>query len=543
MATDKPSLRNGGMKVCYHGLMKKVMLVLGLVLILILIRSINLLKLPLYLDEGLYISWAHLFSSDLSFAYVSLQDGKTPLFIWLTAALNPLVDNYLLAGRLISVIAGAITALCWMIILKKYTDDKTVFFFWLLFLLAPFGFLIERMAFVDSLLVAFGSLSLMCWITAFHFFKEKKSILPGILLALISGIILGIAYMTKTSARLYLIAEMVLGIIWIFPFIKQFKVRAILLASGGLLVLWLSYQELIGYMRVGAHRFWSAIALKEHELTFSLPDIINIFFKTHDFSAYLRNLPFIGQYFLVYFGVILILAFLGLAVILKNKLKVYWLVIYIAILFFGIFLSGKMTASRYFYMLVPATLALAAFGAVKIWQLKSRLGRLFLLFCLVVLMGQDLLMLINPLQAFYSTDDQGYLLGSELSAFGLDQTITELKPLKTQVIVAVSGTWGVQDGIITLLKQQGIDAMPLNSWLQESNKDQFGNCQRDQRLIENHCYKLNIQPVLDSQKAFKFLYLTRAADNIAVLDNFGVIKDKQVFKRPLGDSSTYLIKL
>jgi len=119
--------------------------ILVLILLLIVLRFSFILKSPLYLDEGIY----------------SLQDGKTPLFFWMIYVFGPLINNYLLAGRLISIFAGLVTAGCWMIIFFNYFNLRKSIIYLFLFLIAPYGFLVERMALSDSLLMAFASLSLM----------------------------------------------------------------------------------------------------------------------------------------------------------------------------------------------------------------------------------------------------------------------------------------------------------------------------------------------------------------------------------------------
>src|SRR5690606_16845113 len=101
---------------------------------------------------------------------VSMQDGKTPLFIWLTTIINPLFNNFLFSGRLVSVAASLVSLICWLIIGYKILGKKALPFIIIIFLAAPFNVLISRLAFVDSLLIATGSLSIL-----FLYFSKESA--------------------------------------------------------------------------------------------------------------------------------------------------------------------------------------------------------------------------------------------------------------------------------------------------------------------------------------------------------------------------------
>lgn len=69
-------------------------------------RLINLTILPIFTDEAIYIRWGQIVLGDPVWKFISLTDGKQPLFIWLMAPLLKVITDPLVAGRLVSIISG-----------------------------------------------------------------------------------------------------------------------------------------------------------------------------------------------------------------------------------------------------------------------------------------------------------------------------------------------------------------------------------------------------------------------------------------------------
>lgn len=496
----------------------------ALPIILILVRLINLLGLSLYLDEGIYIFWAKLFSVDQSFAYAPLTDGKTPLFMWLVAGIYPIFHDFLYSGRFISVISGGIALLSWMIILYSEVNKKTVFWFWLLFLLVPYAFLIERMAFADSLLTAFVSLTTMCLVLSF---KNTHSLKKWWLVAIggfFSGVSLGLAYFTKTSARAFLVVLLIVSLIWIIKSIIQKKYLSAFGAFLSAGIMYLIYHELISDLRIGAQRFWGMIDIKEAELTYTLPQIFDTFFIKHNLLfIYQGSIPYLSSYFAVYLGVLILPAIIGIIWIFKFKRNLLWIFIYFFIATLGIFLSARMMSSRYFYPVVPSFIALAAFGAIQLWE-KIKYGKFFLGIILLILFIQSSFFLINPLQAFYSYDDRDFFVAGYTTALGLMEIKKELEASSSDTVIGVSGIWGIPEGATVVLSDIGIETVGLSNWLGGNN--------------------VNLANLVNNPKPNKYLYLTLDETNALIVlgnkYNYTIINE---FIRPISGSRVYLIKL
>ena len=141
-----------------------------------LTHIIALTELPVFADEAIYIRWAQLIIDDWKqYLFFSMNDGKTPLFIWLiTSALN-LWKDPLHAGRMISVIVGIFQigiAIKTVEKLKGGLVAQMLAAFSVMFL--PFWYFHHRMALMDALLTLFLSCSFLFLIKAQLEKKETK---------------------------------------------------------------------------------------------------------------------------------------------------------------------------------------------------------------------------------------------------------------------------------------------------------------------------------------------------------------------------------
>src|SRR3990167_6425859 len=72
-------------------------------------RLTFLTKIPIFTDEAIYIRWGQIALQDPVHRFISLEDGKQPLFIWLMLPALKWIADPLVAGRLVSVAAGFIS--------------------------------------------------------------------------------------------------------------------------------------------------------------------------------------------------------------------------------------------------------------------------------------------------------------------------------------------------------------------------------------------------------------------------------------------------
>lgn len=513
-----------------------------LLILNLLLRLINLKGLPLYLDEGLYIYWAHLFSLDPANAYISLLDGKTPLFMWLVAWTNPYFHDFLFTARLISSISGVISILCWSQILRLSINRKTSLIFVGLALLTPFLYLLDRMAFVDSTMTAFASVGfLMIFITQ-HIFTTKPWYL-GFVTALISGIFLGFAYLTKSSAQMFLVLSIMTLVYFatIHVFQKKFFLTLLLLLT--IPIIYFSQHEITSYLRVGGYRNWSGIVTKENQLTYSLPEVITNL--QIDRGHYLLILNYLIDYLYNYLGIFILLSIYSLIIIFKSHRRLTWLVIYSFVATAGIFLSAKSVASRYFYPISFPIIALSSIGLDHLYTFANSNFKIFLKIMMILICIPILFQILLPQNAKYSFDDQSYFLSGDISALGLNESIDYLSKNSSSNVVGIYGIWGVDFGSATLFNERGVDTVILGQWIEQYSRNNLSSCPADQKLLGEFCYKLTIDRLLQNQKPNKYLFLTREnpTQSVALLNQLANIEIIKTFTRPYSYTFSYLIKI
>src|SRR3989338_972947 len=91
----------------------------------LLTRLINLKIIPIFTDEAIYTYWAQVALHDPANRFISLEDGKQPLFIWIAAIFQKFISDPLLASRLVSVVAGGFSLVGIYLLAKLFFDKKT----------------------------------------------------------------------------------------------------------------------------------------------------------------------------------------------------------------------------------------------------------------------------------------------------------------------------------------------------------------------------------------------------------------------------------
>ena len=97
---------------------------LGLGIAFLSTRLYNINGIPIFTDEAIYVHWVLIFRSNIHQLFISLTDGKQPLFVWLGDAIAQVEQhNPLLAVRLVSVCAGLFTMIGLYFLSKELLKD------------------------------------------------------------------------------------------------------------------------------------------------------------------------------------------------------------------------------------------------------------------------------------------------------------------------------------------------------------------------------------------------------------------------------------
>jgi 4-amino-4-deoxy-L-arabinose transferase-like glycosyltransferase len=187
-----------------------------LVFIYLATRLYNLTSLPIFVDEAIYSRWSQIALHDASWRFISLTDGKQPLWVWVSMAPLKLFSDPLFATRLTSVLSGLIGMLGLVYTGFLLKNIRLGFIASSLYLLTPFLFFYDRFATMESMLTASG-----IWLLNLGIILIKTQRLD---VALILGLAGGLAMLTKSPALVYLL---LIPITYPFLATTPFKVKKI----------------------------------------------------------------------------------------------------------------------------------------------------------------------------------------------------------------------------------------------------------------------------------------------------------------------------
>ncbi len=256
-STTKPKpLFSGAARSCFAGLLA--------VVVFFALRLPFLTRIPVFVDEAIYIRWSQIMRNEPSLRFLPLSDGKQPLFMWATMPSLKLFADPLVAGRMVSIFAGllSLSSLAFFI----YVLTANLFLAALsslVYALLPFSVFFDRMALVDSLLSAFGLLSL-----ALGALLVKKTRLD---LSLLLGISIGLGLITKSPAIFFYLWQPLL-FLFLFDFKAKDVKKRLLKLAGAWLVAFIISQGIYNILRLGPN--FHLIGSRNQDYLFSLSDVI-----------------------------------------------------------------------------------------------------------------------------------------------------------------------------------------------------------------------------------------------------------------------------
>lgn len=410
---------------------KDIILLSLLIIVFLFSRLINLLKLPIFTDEAIYMRWAQIALHDASWRFISLTDGKQPLLIWLSMIFMKYLGNPLLSGRLVSVFGGLFGMmgsffLGWEIFKKKEIGYLSA----LLYILSPFFLWYDRMALMDTLLSAFYIWSLYLEVLLVRYLRLD--------VALILGMVLGGAVLTKTSGffAIYLLPLMLI----LFDFRKNLV--GLLKFIGLSIVSVLLAYSFYSILRLSP--WFHMISQKDHSFIYSFSEIKANLFQY--FWGNLRGLTIWWYGWLTLTFIILLLIGLGS----QDKKTIYQRVVlfsFFLLPFVALAIFGKVLYPRFILFMTAPLIILSGYGFyLLIEKMKKRyLRNLLLTVLLLYPMYFDGQIILNPVNAPIPTSDRKQYLDEWPSGYGVAEVINFLKIEKEKqpIFVATEGTFGL----------------------------------------------------------------------------------------------------
>ena len=400
-----------------------------------LTRFFNLNRLPIFCDEAIYLRWAQVANNDPSFRFISLTDGKQPMQTWLTLPLLRLIEDPLIAGRVLSAIAGLLLLLVGILTaFSFFKDKKNIYFLMFLMVFCPYLIFFDRMALAESLLTLFAFGAFL-----FSFLLAKNLRLD---IALLAGLWIGVGFLVKSQMLIFLLL-FPLGTIFIFqkegfrlskPLVKYLLFFLIITV---MVFLIYNIQRLSPWMyRIRQKNSDFIVPFSE-----ALTDL-----KRFGYNFYLSI-----QWFWFYLTPpIFIVSLLGLILLIKNN---FWQGLYLSVWIFvpalGEAFIARFFTSRYLSFLAPFFLLSAAYFFVKSYQvLTAIIGKKKIVFFLLLFLIWPIynigLLLTNPEDFPFTSTDRDYIEGWT-AGYGVKETADYLKQIarKEKVVVGTEGTFGL----------------------------------------------------------------------------------------------------
>lgn len=350
--------------------LKKYKIEIGIFFLLTIIffatRIFRLGSLPIFTDEAIYLRWAQIAKNDANWRFISLTDGKQPLFIWFIMVFMRFIKDPLIAGRMVSVIAGFFSMVGIIFLGREIFKNRWIgILSGILYLIFPMALVYDRMALYDTLVGTFAVWSLYFGILLVRRLSLDK--------AFILGLVAGGGALTKTSGffNIYLLPFLLL----IFDYSKKertlrfFRFLGLCLISCVLVALYYSILRLSPFFHI----------IDEKDALFVYP------FREwllHPLRFLIGNFFGLLNWFVIYITVpLLVLIPLSFAISFKYTKEKLLLIIWFSAPFFALALFGKALFPRFIFFM---TLSLLPLIAYSLFYIKEKIKNpLFFVVCLL----------------------------------------------------------------------------------------------------------------------------------------------------------------
>jgi len=410
----------------------EIIVLSALILIYFVSRFYSILSLPIFTDEAIYIRWAQIAKQDANWRFISLTDGKQPMFIWLMMISLRFIQDPLLAGRVVSVGAGFLSLMGIYLLGKEiFKNSKIGLISSALYVIFPMTLVYDRMALYDSLVGAFAIWALFLIILLVR--KIRMDI------ALILGMVVGGGVLTKTNAffSIYLLPFSLLLFNWAKSGLKNRLIKWISLSLVSVILTYVIYSLL----RLSP--FFHIIDEKNAIFVYPFKEWLN-----HPFEFFIGNmrafLDWINRYLTWPLFVLVFLPFFINKFFLKEKITLFlWFILPLTAL--GFF--GRTLYPRFILFMLLPLLPLIAYSLENIY-LRFKKIYLFFIFCFLFLflaLRADYLILTNFAKSNIPSSDINQYLSSWPAGGGIKESVEffEKEAQKGKIYIATEGTFGL----------------------------------------------------------------------------------------------------
>lgn len=414
--------------------MKKQSLFLLLIIpFYFLTRLPNLGIIPIFTDEAIYSFWAQVALHDAANRYISLVDGKQPLFIWLAAVSQKFISDPLIATRMVSVFAGLGSLIGIYLLSNNLFNKKVAILSSILYIILPFTLLYDRMALYDSLLAMFGIYAVLFSVLLAKYLRLD--------LALLNGFAIGFALITKSSAEFFIY---LLPFSLLFSKLDKKNLKKVIFKWIALTLVTIFLAEAI-YNSLRLSPLFYIIARKNFSFIRTFSEVIS-----DPFGLSIINLQSLLKWLIGYLSPPLFIIFLmslAFGLIKKNK-AVFYLLILISAPFLAEVIFNKVLYPRFMLFYFPYIIITISFFIFEIFKTFPKYKNLLsvgLILVLLLPLYSSFKLLTDPANSIIPRDDSNQLLNDWPAGYGVEEIRTYLieQSKNQKIYVATEGTFGL----------------------------------------------------------------------------------------------------
>ncbi len=416
----------------------------GIVLLLALYsvtRLTNLTSLPIFTDEAIYIRWSQIGMRDANWRFISLTDGKQPMFTWIMMVLLKVFDGHdpLFIGRLTSVIAGVGTLIGLLVLSYELFRDKRVA--WLtgfIYVILPFSAWYDRIALYDSLVATFSVWSLYLAVLLVRYGRLDT--------ALLLGMAIGAGMLNKSSGflTLYFLPATLMLFDWRGSQVWKRLARWLLLV----VLCGLLSQVVYSVLRLSP--FFHMVGQKDNVFVFTLSEWLNQPFRF--FAGNLRGMfDWLRHYMTLPLFVMVLVPWFTKWSKTRERLLLY---LWWALPFAALANFAKILYPRFILFMAMPLIVIAAYSIVEIWdRLRTPLVRgVFLMVLFVPCLWVTGLIVSSPKEAPIPLADRGQFIEDWPAGGGVREVVAYLRDeaSRREISVYTEGTFGLMPYAIEL---------------------------------------------------------------------------------------------
>lgn len=425
---------------------KEFFVFIAIALLYFALRLPNLTRQPIFADEAIYIRWAQVMRAEPTLRFVSLSDGKTPLYMWAMTPMLKIIKDPLMAGRLLSVFSGFMTLTGVFFLSRKVFNRNVSYWAAFIYAICPFTVFFDRMALVDSMLAGFT-----IWIIYFAIWLLGSLRLD---VAMILGYLIGGALLVKTPAMINILI-LPLSIIGISKKINSRLLLKLFLYWGVAILIGLVIYNML---RLGPG--FQQLSSRNADYMFSPFELVS-----RPLDPFIPHLRDMSDWFPKFFTIpILIAVFIGIGVAVArfNRLALVVLIWALVPLILEMTFLRTFTA-RYLLSSIPPLLVFAGFGLTKIFE-KIKIKNLYkIVFSILVISPLafkfDYQLIVSPPPDSLPIEERKGYFEDWTAGYGFKEMASYIveQSKNKRVVLGTEGSFGtLPDGIQIYLDKENV---------------------------------------------------------------------------------------